>query len=37
VDLMVLINLQRINDEVKAYQVRQFLKIIEKYNLKMKE
>ncbi len=34
-DISVLINLQKVKDEVKPYQVRQLLKIIEKYNLKL--
>ena len=31
------INLQEINNEAKPYQVRQFLKIVEKYNLKFRD
>jgi predicted RNA binding protein YcfA (HicA-like mRNA interferase family) len=32
-----LINLQNVQGEVKTYQIRQFLYIIEKYNLKLGE
>mgnify|MGYP000862983437 FL=1 len=35
--LKTLINLQIVNNEAKPYQVRQFLKIIEKHNLKMRD
>jgi len=31
--IIEIINLQNVNGEVKLYQVKQFLKIIEKYNL----
>jgi predicted RNA binding protein YcfA (HicA-like mRNA interferase family) len=34
-DISVIINLQKVKDEVKLYQVRQLLKVIEKYNLKL--
>jgi predicted RNA binding protein YcfA (HicA-like mRNA interferase family) len=34
-DIPILINIQRVKDEVKPYQVRQLLKIIENYNLKL--
>ena len=30
-----LVNLQEVDGKVKAYQVRQFLKIIEQYNLQL--
>jgi len=30
-----LINLQEINGEAKPYQVRQFLRLVERYNLKL--
>jgi hypothetical protein len=30
-----LINLQNVNGKVKPYQVKQFLKVVEKYNLQM--
>ncbi len=32
-----IINLQKVKGKVKPYQVNQFLKIIERYNLKMKD
>lgn len=32
-----LINLQNVNNEVKPYQVKQFLFIVEKYDLKLGE
>lgn len=32
-----LVNLQKVGGEAKPYQIRQFIKIIEKYNLQMKE
>ena len=32
-----LINIQNIKGEAKPYQIKQFLDLIEKYNLKMKE
>ena len=32
-----LINLQNVKGEVKPYQVRQFLKIVEKHNLKLED
>jgi predicted RNA binding protein YcfA (HicA-like mRNA interferase family) len=32
-----LLNIQNVGGEVKPYQVKQFLYIIEKYNLKMKK
>ena len=35
-DIPILINLQRVKGEVKPYQVRQLLKIIEYYNLEFK-
>ncbi|MFP4469803.1 MAG: type II toxin-antitoxin system HicA family toxin [Bacteroidales bacterium] len=34
-NIPVLINIQRVKDEVKPYQVRQLLKIIENHNLKI--
>ena len=36
-DVSVIINLQKVKDEVKPYQVRQLLKIIEKYNLNLND
>ena len=32
-----LINLQNVNGKAKPYQIKQFLKIVEKYNLQMEE
>jgi len=32
-----LINLQEVKGETKAYQIRQFLKLIERYNLKLED
>jgi len=32
-----LVNLQEVDGKAKAYQVRQFLKIVEQYNLKLGE
>jgi len=32
-----LLNLQDVNGKAKPYQIRQFLQIIERYNLRMKE
>jgi predicted RNA binding protein YcfA (HicA-like mRNA interferase family) len=32
-----LINLQNVNGKAKPYQIRQFLKIVEKYNLQMED
>ena len=34
-DIPELINLQDVNGKAKPYQIKQFLKIIEKYNLHM--
>lgn len=36
-DLPDLINLQNIKGKAKPYQVKQLLKIVEKYNLRMEE
>jgi predicted RNA binding protein YcfA (HicA-like mRNA interferase family) len=36
-DIPELINLQEVNGKAKPYQIRQFLQIIERYNLQMKE
>ena len=30
-----LINIQEVNGEAKPYQIRQFLKVVERYNLKL--
>ncbi len=32
-----LVNLQKVGGQTKPYQIRQFLKIVEKYNLKMED
>jgi predicted RNA binding protein YcfA (HicA-like mRNA interferase family) len=32
-----LVNLQEVQGKAKAYQVRQFLKLVEEYNLKLEE
>ena len=32
-----LINLQNVKGEVKPYQIRQFLRLVEKYNIKLTE
>ena len=32
-----LVNLQNVQGEAKAYQVRQFLRIVERHNLKLEE
>ena len=32
-----LINIQNVKGEVKPYQINQFLKLVEKYNLSLKE
>jgi len=34
-DVPELVNLQDVNGEAKAYQVRQFLKLVERYNLRL--
>ena len=31
-----IINIQNVNGQVKSYQVKQFLKLVEKYNLQVK-
>lgn len=36
-NIQELINLQNVHGEVKPYQIKQFLFLIEKYNLEMKE
>jgi predicted RNA binding protein YcfA (HicA-like mRNA interferase family) len=36
-DVPELVNLQNVNGKVKPYQVRQFLKIVEKYNLVLED
>ncbi len=32
-----IVNLQNVNGQAKSYQVRQFLKLVERYNLELKE
>ncbi|MFC1498218.1 type II toxin-antitoxin system HicA family toxin [Verrucomicrobiota bacterium] len=36
-DIPELINLQNVNGQVKPYQIRQFLKLIERYDLTMED
>ena len=36
-DIPELVNLQEVKGEAKPYQIRQFLKLIEKHNLKLEE
>jgi predicted RNA binding protein YcfA (HicA-like mRNA interferase family) len=36
-DIPELVNLQNIKDQAKPYQIRQFLKLVETHNLKLKE
>ena len=36
-DIPELINLQEVAGEAKPYQIRQFLRLIERYNLKMED
>ena len=36
-DIPELVNLQDVKGEAKPYQIRQFLKLIEKHNLKLEE
>ena len=36
-DIPELVNLQNIKGEAKPYQIRQFLKLVEKHNLKLEE
>lgn len=36
-DIPVLINIQRVKDEAKPYQIRQLLKLIEKHNVELKD
>jgi predicted RNA binding protein YcfA (HicA-like mRNA interferase family) len=36
-EAVTLLNIQNVGGEVKPYQIKQFLYIIEKYNLRMKE
>lgn len=32
-----LVNLQEVNGEAKPYQIRQFLKLVERYNLRLED
>ena len=36
-DVPELLNLQNVNGEAKPYQIRQFLKLVERYNLQLKD
>lgn len=36
-DIPELINLQNVKGQVKPYQIRQFLKLVERYDLKLEE
>lgn len=36
-DVRELVNLQEVKGEAKPYQVRQFLKLVERYNLELEE
>jgi predicted RNA binding protein YcfA (HicA-like mRNA interferase family) len=36
-DIPELVNLQNVKGQIKPYQVRQFLKLVEKYDLKLEE
>ncbi len=36
-DVPELVNLQSVRSEAKPYQIRQFLRIVERYNLKLEE
>ena len=36
-DIPELVNLQKIKGQAKPYQIRQFLKLVETHNLKLKE
>ena len=36
-DLSELVNLQAVGGRAKAYQIRQFLRIVERHNLSMEE
>ena len=35
VDVRELVNLQNVNGQVKPYQVRQFMELVERYNLQL--
>ncbi len=36
-DVPELVNLQEVNGQAKPYQIRQFMKLVEKYNLQLTE
>lgn len=36
-DIAELVNLQEVKGQAKPYQMRQFLKLVERYSLKLKE
>ena len=36
-DIPELVNLQNVKGQAKAYQIRQFLKLVEKHNLKLED
>ena len=36
-DISELVNLQEVKGEAKAYQIRQFLRLVERYNLRLEE
>ncbi len=36
-DIPELVNIQNVKGQAKPYQIRQFLKLVEKYNLEIKE
>jgi predicted RNA binding protein YcfA (HicA-like mRNA interferase family) len=36
-DIPELLNLQEVNGETKPYQIRQFLRLIEKYNIRLED
>jgi len=36
-DVSELVNLQEVKGEAKSYQIRQFLRLVEKYNLRLEE
>ncbi len=36
-DIPELVNLQNVKGQAKPYQIRQFLKLVEKHNLKLEE
>jgi len=36
-DIPELVNLQDVNGQAKSYQIRQFLKLVEKHNLKLED